>query len=62
MAKEKLLPMGTNSLFIFRSNLAGQNSLQATIEQSPVPKMIIIPRTGSAAPIGSVTMTARKKG
>jgi hypothetical protein len=58
--KKSLPASGTNALFIYRG--FWQNSLQATVERSPKAKPVIIPRTGSAAPIGSVTLTARKRG
>lgn len=53
---------GTFSLFVFRG--WGQNSLQATVERAPKEKPLIIPRSGTAAPIGVTTMMRQpiKKG
>lgn len=47
-------PSGTFALFIFRG--FGQTSQQATVERAPNPRPLIIPRTGTAAPIGVATM------
>jgi hypothetical protein len=60
MEKKNAQANGTNALFIFRG--FWQNSLQATVERSPKPEPLIVPRTGTAAPIGVSTMTARKRG
>jgi hypothetical protein len=46
--------MGANALFIFRGFY--QNSLQATVERIPKEKPLIIPRSGTSAPIGQATM------
>ena len=48
--KSNLPAMGTNALFIYRG--FWQNSLLATVERSPREKPVIVPRTGTAAPIG----------
>lgn len=51
---KKNISPGTMGLFVFRA--VGQNSLQATVEQAFSTKPLIIPRTGTAAPIGVPTM------
>ena len=48
---------GTFNLFIFRN--WGQNSLQATSDIPAKARPLPIPRSGSAAPIGTVTMVKR---
>jgi hypothetical protein len=55
---DKKIASGANALFIFRGFY--QNSLQATVERSPFPKSLIIPRSGTAAPIGTPTMQNQK--
>lgn len=47
---------GIGSIFVFRSNLMYQNSLQSTVERTSIDQPIPIPRTGTAAPIGAPTM------
>jgi len=50
---------GVGSVFVFRSNLMYQNSLQATVEQTSIDRPIPIPRTGTAAAIGAPTMVKK---
>ncbi len=59
---EKKEISGTHSLFIFRG--WGQNSLQATVEKAPRERPLLIPRSGTAAPIGATSMMRQpiKKG
>jgi hypothetical protein len=52
--KEKDASSGVNGIFIYRGFY--QNSMQATVERSPKPKSLIIPRSGTSAPIGTPTM------
>lgn len=54
---KKVHSPGTTGLFIYRA--VYQNSLQATVERPPNEKPIIIPRTGTAAPIGTPTLKSR---
>ena len=50
---------GISSIFVFRSNLTGQNSLQSTVERTSIDRALPIPRTGTAAPIGIPTMVVK---
>jgi hypothetical protein len=50
---------GLSSVFVFRSNLMYQNSLQSTVEQTSIDRALPIPRTGTSAPIGAPTMVHR---
>ena len=52
--KKESIASGANSLFIYRGFY--QNSLQATVERAPNAKPLIIPRSGTSAPIGTPTM------
>ena len=45
---------GLESVFVYRA--LGQNSLQATITRDPVRRPLIIPRSGTVAPLGSPTL------
>jgi len=48
--------LGAASVFVFRSNLSYQNSLQSTVEQTSIDRPLPLPRTGTTAPIGAPSM------
>ena len=48
---------GAASVFIFRN--VNQNSLQSTVTRDPKEKPLLIPRSGTSAPIGAPTLKTK---